>query len=396
MSEFGSKEVIFNDTTSNIKSTFIHQTEDSESISSNKSGNEDENWRKVLNLCHQTNPIPFGLEFPSKAFDNLEPIDTGSYSLVSKGFDKRIQKEVVFKIINVVSSKTTKKLFGVTFDGKQLLSDVFNEIMVSKCLSNLHITTVDYMGHQYLSHTFPRIVSTRLVQGCIPNYLRLKPTNDSMERLEKIEMSRETPGTPREYLVITMKNCGQPLWKLIYQKSVTANQLLSVCYQLTLALAVAECLFEFEHRDLHIANVLLKKTKKKSIKFVVKTKTYYIQSFGIKAYIIDTTFSRMKIGENVFFTSLTSRLNGLLGHKSPDLQEWVYIRMAEEAKDDWHKWNPQTNLFWLRYFYRTVQISSMVDKNKDIKPKQKLTKLLNKITEYKTLDQFIKYIEFDF
>ncbi len=78
---------------------------------------------------------------------------------------------------------------------------------------------------------------------------------------------------------------------------MNASQLLSVLQQITIGLAIAEVVFEFEHRDLHISNILLKETEKeKEIKFIYKSLYYSIKSLGFEAMIIDTTFSRIKIG----------------------------------------------------------------------------------------------------
>lgn len=364
--------------------------DETESISSQKSSIEDENWIKVLHMCQQKNPIPFGLAFPSDHYNALAPIDSGSYSLVSRGFDKAIKKEVIFKIINVISSKITKKLYGVTFDGKELLSDVFTEMMVSKSLSNFHVTTVDSRGEEFVSHSFPRIVGIRLVQGSVPNYMLLKQTNDSMEKLEKIQLNREMPGTPREFLILTMKYCGEPLWKAVNNKKLNANQILSICFQLTLALAVAELVYEFEHRDLHVGNILVKKTRKKSIRFVIKTQTIRVQSFGYKAYIIDTTFSRIRIGSKVFFTSLSNRLNPKILQKDPEPQDIVYKRMAVEAKDNWERWRPETNLYWLKYLYSMM--AKCLTVHQSWRVEHSLRDLIQLIDNYHKLEDFIECI----
>lgn len=71
--------------------------------------------------------------------------------------------------------------------------------------------------------------------------------------------------------------------------------------QVTFALAVAETAYEFEHRDLHISNILIKTTKKNHLTFKVGQHEYQVASQGIKAIIIDTTFSRLKFG---FFFSI--------------------------------------------------------------------------------------------
>lgn len=269
--------------------------EDTDSISSDKSSNEDEFWIKVMNICQQNNPIPFGLEFASWTYSQLEPIDNGSYSLVIKGFHKQIDKKVVFKVINVLSLRLAKKFENtISLEGKEMIADVFNEIIASKALSNLHLTTIDCCFHEFKTHSFPKIISSCLCHGSVPNYFLIKPTNDSMDVLENIKLFREFSGIPREYLVLSMKHCGEPLWKMTKTRSVNAYQLLSICYQLTLALTVSECIYEFEHRDLHLSNVLIKKTKKTHISYVFKTETYQVDSSGYKAFIIDTTFSRIK------------------------------------------------------------------------------------------------------
>jgi len=118
-----------------------------------------------------------------------------------------------------------------------------------------------------------------------------------------------------------------------------------------------------------------------------------VQSFGIKAYIIDTTFSRIKIGNNIHFTSLSNRLNPKLNAKGTNLQDWAYKCMTRAAMDDWKKWNPSTNIYWLRYLYKTIQMSSIVYKSKDPMVRNTLEALLKKISKYNTLEAFVKNID---
>jgi hypothetical protein len=140
------------------------------SISSGKSGNEDEYWKEVMKVCQQNKSMPFGLEFQSRAYTQIEPIDSGTYSFVFRGFDTNLNKEVVFKVIKVVSIKTANKLSGLSLDGTELLADVFNEIIITRALSDLHVTTCDYRGHEFQTHNYPKMFSARLVYGSIPLY----------------------------------------------------------------------------------------------------------------------------------------------------------------------------------------------------------------------------------
>jgi hypothetical protein len=138
------------------------------SISSEKSGNEDEYWKEVMKVCQQQKSMPFGLEFPSETYTQIEPIDSGTYSNVFRGFNTNFDKEVVFKVIKVVSIKTANKLFGLSFDSTELLAHVFNELIITRALSDLHVTTCDYRGHEFQTHNYPKMFSARLVYGSIP------------------------------------------------------------------------------------------------------------------------------------------------------------------------------------------------------------------------------------
>ena len=60
---------------------------------------------------------------------------------------------------------------------------------------------------------------------------------------------------------------------------------------------------QFEHRDLHGGNVLLRKTDQEYIYFRVDGVEYSVESYGVEATIIDYTLSRLTQGN---FTSSNS------------------------------------------------------------------------------------------
>jgi hypothetical protein len=66
--------------------------------------------------------------------------------------------------------------------------------------------------------------------------------------------------------------------------------------------------------------------------------------------------------------------------------------MAKEAADNWEQWMPISNIYWLIYFYKTIIKSEIVDKCKDNKPKLIVKQMLNKISNCKTLEEFIPHI----
>lgn len=71
----------------------------------------------------------------------------------------------------------------------------------------------------------------------------------------------------------------------------------SVLVQVAHALAVAEESLQFEHRDLHWGNVLVRPTKQEEIAFRVLGKTLTVPTMGVQASVIDFTMSRLTKGK---------------------------------------------------------------------------------------------------
>ena len=249
------------------------------------------------------------------------------------------------------------RLNELSFKGCELYQDVFQEIVIIKLLSSLHQTVCDAAGFEYQTHSFPRIFRTRIVHGEIPNYFMLRKFDETHAKIKAVERFDDVFGVPREYLVIVMKFGGDSLWDRIQANCKTPmnpEQLISVCFQVTFALAVAEVVHQFEHRDLHVCNVLVKPTKKQEVRFQLRSVYYSVKSFGIKACIIDATFSRMAFGGVAYFTDLTSRLKGTAANSNPDGQEVAYKQMYQLIGDQWRDWYPQTNIIWLKYFFKEI------------------------------------------
>ncbi|CAJ0610356.1 unnamed protein product [Cylicocyclus nassatus] len=62
-----------------------------------------------------------------------------------------------------------------------------------------------------------------------------------------------------------------------------------------ISLLVAEGRLEFEHRDLHIGNVLVIE-EDADLEYKVRDETMILRSYGVKVNIIDFTLSRMRKG----------------------------------------------------------------------------------------------------
>lgn len=296
------------------------------------------------------------------------------------------------QIIKVLQKVTMNRLNDLSFSGCELYQDVYQEIVIVKLLSNLHQTVCDGDGHEFQAHSFPRVFRTRIVHGDIPNYFLIRKYTESVVKVKPVERFEDVFGMPRESLVIVMKFGGDSLWDRMKshspEEAINSSQLLSVCFQLTLALAIAEVLYEFEHRDLHVCNVLVKPTKKKYLIFKLRSQDFKIKTFGIKAVIIDATFSRMAVGASVYYTDLTNRLKGTLANTNPDGQESAYQQMYQLIGDQWRGWFPESNLIWLKYFFNEILISEAFQADADESDVAELQRLIESIGDFRLVSDF--------
>lgn len=123
---------------------------------------------------------------------------------------------------------------------------------------------------------------------------------------------------------------------------------------MALSLAVAETKLQFEHRDLHWGNVLIKPTIEKSLTFNINGKSISVPTHGIKATIIDYTLSRIIYKDCCLFQDLAA--DPELFEASGDYQFDVYRLMQTQTNNCWETFEPFTNVLWLHYL-----IDKMID-----------------------------------
>ena len=100
-------------------------------------------------------------------------------------------------------------------------------------------------------------------------------------------------------MAIEFANGGRDLE---HTKLKNATQGLSIFLQIAHALAVSERALEFEHRDLHWGNILVKECEanpEDTVLFRVSLEeTYSVQSAGVLATVIDCSLSRYDISHS--------------------------------------------------------------------------------------------------
>lgn len=156
------------------------------------------------------------------------------------------------------------------------------------------------------------------------------------------------------YIVFVLADGGKDLENFVL---LNFNEARSLLVQVMAALAVAEVSCEFEHRDLHWGNILLRRNENKLVHFTLEGKKMSVNAFGLMVSIIDFTLSRVNTGEAVLFLNLSTDVELFKGPKG-NVQFETYRKMREVTGECWGESFPKTNVLWLMY------LAEILDKKK--------------------------------
>lgn len=266
------------------------------------------------------------------------------------------------------------------------LSDVLPEIAITKMLSELG-EDLPY----FYTDSFVTLHKVNIARGIYPKILddawvhfdkQVRPSeNDRPAKLLKGNQM---------YLVFQLSNGGTAL-EDFELKSV--QQAMSIFNQTALGLAVAESRYQFEHRDLHIGNILIRTTADQTSRFELRGEEINLPLHGLKVTIID--FSLSRASHNDEFTRQPRALYRDLD-ADPDLftgqgdiQFDVYRDMAElftkGMPNRWRDLREKTNILWLIYLHKKL-LSMLPPRCKDRKNFSDMIKILP--SYYSTVDLF--------
>ncbi|XP_075729426.1 uncharacterized protein LOC142771607 [Rhipicephalus microplus] len=155
----------------------------------------------------------------------------------------------------------------------------------------------------------------------------------------------DTLDTAQPYLVFRFAYAGVPLTQA---KLDNALQLRSILQQVALSLAVAEAALQFEHRDLSLNHVLVDETSFQLYQFCMGGKNVFINSWGVRATIIDFAAARIRnasTGHIVF-----SNLNQSHPCESRHSNVYsIYKEIGIITKGNWAGYYPRTNVACLAH-----------------------------------------------
>lgn len=238
---------------------------------------------------------------------------------------------------------------------QKTLQDILGEIAITKILSELS-GSLPY----YYSNTFVRLVKVNIAKGTYPKILddawvdydkNVKPSEN--DRPAKMLKSNQM------YVVFQLSHGGVALEDF---KVKNYEQAISIFQQVAFGMAVAESRYEFEHRDLHVGNVLIKEVDpSKNAKFELRGDCLTMNMSGVEVTIIDFTLSRATHHDE--FTHQPLALYSDLDQDPElfegqgDIQFQVYRDMADlipKLPNRWRIFYQKTNILWLIYLHQNI------------------------------------------
>ncbi|XP_072352547.1 uncharacterized protein haspin [Scyliorhinus torazame] len=287
---------------------------------------------KVYNECGQNGPISFKECIPLAKLKKCVKIGEGVFGEVFQTTNDDGQY-VVFKIIPIEGEKP------VNDEPQKKFEEILPEIIISKELSELS------EERENCTIGFISLHSVHCVKDSYP--LDLLKAWDKYHQIKTSENDRpDEVHNEQLYIIFEFEYGGCDL-ESMNTKIPSLEAARSILQQVTASLAVAENALNFEHRDLHWGNVLIKKTDFKQVEYKLCGNIYSIDSHGFMVNIIDYTLSRMGKGDVVQFCDLSSEDSFF--HGQGDYQFDIYREMKKENLNNWATYNPHTNVLWLHY-----------------------------------------------
>jgi len=296
----------------------------------------------LLSYCQQDHVVAWEDFLAEEALSESKKLGEGVYGEVFKANLRGVP--VALKIVPFQSGDGPSYEGFVNGERMKNAHDVLPEVIISTELSRLsNPDRPDARG--YMTPSFVQLVQAVVVQGEYP--MRLI---DEWERFKKAKRSENDCPTsyssPNQlFLVFALSLGGKDLESY---KVRSEKEAMSIFLQTALSLAVAEECLEFEHRDLHIGNLLIDKcSHKETIRYLLGEEEIVLESHGVKVAIIDFTNSRIRKGGTTIYLDLSDDEELFQG--SGDYQFDIYRLMRDRNEGRWADFTPATNLLWLHY-----------------------------------------------
>ncbi|KAI4171084.1 MAG: hypothetical protein LQ343_004496 [Gyalolechia ehrenbergii] len=244
-------------------------------------------------------------------------------------------------------------------------------------------------------HGFVQFRKAEILQGRLPTALEL-PSVVFDATQEEDDISPRWTGacsnSTQLWLFLEMSDAGTDLETALTKnlphnpiqtfhnrkRCIPAVQVRDIFWQVASALALAEKKFTFEHRDLHLGNICLTRLQgpspDESLELWTDTPTVLVT-------IIDYTLSRAVIdplgqGAWPLFNDLSK--DPVLFEGTGAGQYDVYRQMRSVLKDNWEKFQPLTNVYWLTHL-----LELLMERKPEGRQSSANTELWNRLADLK-------------
>ncbi|KAK0419937.1 hypothetical protein QR680_014415 [Steinernema hermaphroditum] len=291
---------------------------------------------ELLHVCGQSDVIDFEeVNMKWKVKSKLGEGVYGEVYLVSwEG-----QRDLAVKVIPFHGYDD--KPSTIRFNGELLKSarSMLPEVVMTRELSALR------EGDDDMTDGFVELQNAAVVKGKYPRQLVNKWDEYDLNRGSENDPPSTYSSPEQMYLLLCLGVAGHDLENFAIKNLKEAA---SIFTQVAFSLMVAEHAMEFEHRDLHVGNILVSREKvPEVISYKYEGNEYHFASHGVKATIIDFTNSRMRKEATVIYVDLEQDPDLFTGEG--DYQFDIYRMMRAANEGSWRTFDEYNNLVWMHY-----------------------------------------------
>ncbi|KAL6305804.1 hypothetical protein BKA93DRAFT_885484 [Sparassis latifolia] len=217
--------------------------------------------------------------------------------------------------------------------------DVLKEVIVTRAMGEI-------------CTGFVKLLRTYVVRGKYPSLL-LSLWDQYHEKKGSESVRPDSFTVSQVYAIIVLPNGGPDLEAFSFETASKTGwrQACSLFWQVARALAEAEDLVHFEHRDLHWGQILVKTLPaaiRPARRAASKKLSMDHEGHGIQATVIDLGLARMNSSGDASDVQWTP-FDEEIFEGEGDYQFDVYRMMRAHNGNSWEDYRPLTNVMWLHY-----------------------------------------------
>ncbi|KAF8507850.1 hypothetical protein BU17DRAFT_57126 [Hysterangium stoloniferum] len=306
----------------------------------------------LLRECGQTSPYSFNAfveTFPSDNIHESHALEPLTFRKIGEASFSEVFAigNIVLKVIPLRDESASTRPFDGDVDLPQESEskDVLQEMIVTRTLGQA-------------CRGFVKLLKTYIVVGEYPSLL-LSLWDEFNDKKLSENIRPDVFPSSQAYALMVLPNGGSDLETYTFPPKVGWQQACSVFWQTAKALALAEDLVSFEHRDLHWGQILIKavgstrKAPRTSQRGRRRSNSGDIAmdhpSHGVVTTIIDLGLARMDAVDPSGISVHWTPLDELIFQGEGDYQFDVYRMMKQVHGNRWDKYRPLTNVMWLHY-----------------------------------------------